>query len=441
MDDSKIEVKLVASLQSENLYFDSEDAAVYGAMGCFEGKTPFEMWQEDASKLTPEQIEAKKEKICRETSGRGHGAVLDQSAFLFDIENLPRAATLQLCLPEYLAHVQQSLRRVSAERGYFLPETIRKDERTVALMDNAFALYEEMDGKVPGEDARFLLPLGTRTNIQTLGNARELQHLHSMSQREGIPRIVRQVIETMVKQAEEIAPHLFKDRGTNYEILSWFPSSQLFARRNVSLENFIDYDPRIKQQFKGFYIPDFINDVGIRSAVEGRDEAELANLKHVHFEFLLPMSLATFHQATRQRTWNQSTESVYHAAERRRFVTPPSILNSEYAGRYNAQTRNMIDNYHRLLAKSFSAEDAVLSLPHALQICDSIHINGWNAVHSIGKRTCKTAQWEIREIARSMASAIDHVFPALGKYCLPQGKLYGKCPERENCGYCGKREK
>jgi thymidylate synthase ThyX len=68
-----------------------------------------------------------------------------------------------------------------------------------------------------------------------------------------------------------------------------------------------------------------------------------------------------------------------------------------------------------------------------------MHINGWNAIQSIGKRTCKTAQWEIRRIAKEMARQIGEVAPEIGRFSKPQGILYGHCPERENCGYCEKK--
>jgi thymidylate synthase ThyX len=68
-----------------------------------------------------------------------------------------------------------------------------------------------------------------------------------------------------------------------------------------------------------------------------------------------------------------------------------------------------------------------------------IHVDGWNAIHSIGKRRCVTAQWEIRTIADNMAWYINDVSPAIGAYAEPQGYVYGKCPEKKNCGLCAKK--
>ena len=78
-------------------------------------------------------------------------------------------------------------------------------------------------------------------------------------------------------------------------------------------------------------------------------------------------------------------------------------------------------------------------VPHSLRVYDLIHINGWNAVHSIGKRTCTEAQWEIRSVARQMADYIKKVAPEIGKYSVPQGIIFGKCPEKKPCGACDKK--
>ena len=104
-----------------------------------------------------------------------------------------------------------------------------------------------------------------------------------------------------------------------------------------------------------------------------------------------------------------------------------------------------LDSYRELneasieYARKYSDDlDVIGIVPHSLVVYDLIHVNGWNAIHSIGKRTCTEAQWEIRNIARQMAHHINEVSPEVGKYAVPQGKIYGKCPERKSCGLCDK---
>jgi len=441
----KPDVKLIAYSQG-NFYYDyskrlgPEELSVFSAATCFEERSSYQIFLNDVHKLDLEKFEKKKEGILEGTSGSGHGSVLDQNRFYFCIENIPRIATLQLCQPQYLEHIQQSLRRAPADRLYFLPKETRQSDmlaKTIAVMDSAFGLYNCMkEAGIPEEDARFILPLYAKTNIQTSGNSRELMHLHDMSRNDQIPSVIKETVEELIGQLNKSFPKLFKERATNYEKLAWYPSAQLFATENKTIENIIVNLSQGPVTLIGTSeIP--MNAESIKKAVEERDEAELANLKHLHYTFLAEMSLVSFHQAIRQRTWDQSVESIYHAIERGNFITPLSIQrNEKYHVQYTQQQQKMLDFYHELVQSGIKKQEALGVLPHSLTVYDLIHINGWNAIHSIAKRTCTTAQWEIRAVGRNIAEKLYEANPALGKYGLPQGILYGRCPEKENCGYC-----
>ena len=197
----------------------------------------------------------------------------------------------------------------------------------------------------------------------------------------------------------------------------------------------------------GWMSPFKITPKTLKQAVRGRDEAELANLKHLHFEFLVPMSLVCFHQATRQRTWNQSVESIYEAAQdaishpEERMIIPPSIKNSAFASEYKKLYFSLLNLYKELTKQGIAKSEAVGVLPHCLKIYDWVHINGWNAIHSIGKRTCTKAQWEIRFIAKKIAKDIKKAIPAFQDWAEPQCITYGKCPEIRDCGYYRKKNR
>ena len=85
--------------------------------------------------------------------------------------------------------------------------------------------------------------------------------------------------------------------------------------------------------------------------------------------------------------------------------------------------------------------EAIGVIPHSLKIYDWIHVNGWNAIHSIGKRTCQEAQWEIRFIAQKLARDIKNVAPAFEEWAEPQCITYGSCPEIKDCGYSKKKRR
>lgn len=433
-------IKLIGYLYSNDYEgLGPEEISEYGALGCFEEKSSLELFLEDKKKLSKEKFEKKKEKIFQETSGRGHGSVLDQNEFVFSIENLPRITTFQLCLPQYLEHLQQSLRRADAIKGFYLPKKIKKSKlgkSTFKLLEESFKFYEIMcKNNIPIEDARYILPLYTKTNIQTKGNARELMHIHDMSQRKNSPSINKKIINDMVNLTKKIAPKLMKKRNMNYEMLAWYPAPNLFSEKNETLETLIKNN-KTRLKMLGSYSLN-ITEQNIIKAIKNRDESELANLKHIHFTFLSKMSLTSLHQAIRQRTWDQSVESIYHSIKRGNIKIPPTINRSKFKKNYINLNKSMIKQYN-LLINNLDKKEVIGIIPHSIEIYDLIHINGWNALHSIGKRTCTETQWEIRAIANKMAKEIKKENPILGKYVKPQGVLYGQCPERNNCGLCDK---
>lgn len=426
-----------------------QSLSVAGALGCFEEKSS-NVILDELNAMSSEARRKKEKGVLKNSFGRGHGAVGDQNYFIFSIENLPRVATLFLCAPEHLSHLQQSLRRATASRDFYLPEQIKKSDscRTVEKgLSGAFELYEKMKvAGVPGEDARFILPLYTRTNIQTAGDARELCHLRSMAQDPGVPSIVKKIVEEMIKQAENIAPYLFEDFGFNYEKIAWRPAPLLFAVKNEAMRRIIEKSlkgsigtRKVVLISTSVELKKFLDEKTINKAVQERNEAEISILKHIHFDFLFPISLAGFHQVTRQRTWHLAVESVYKPISESnlnpRIVTPPSIVKSSFYKDFLQRYDEMMNLTQRVSLNS----ESVGLIPHAFAIYVLAHIDGWNAIHSIGKRTCKEAQWEIRGIAWEMAKIIRKEFPALGKWVKPQCIAYGKCPEKEDCGYYKKK--
>ena len=431
-------VELIAFTRGDDEKLGPQEISAIGALGCFREDSSGKIWYK-IKEMEDEKLDNLVKNVLKESAGRGHGSVTDQNLFIYSIEDAPRSATLFLCGPEYLSHEQQSLRRASPTKGYYLPEKILKSklaERVIQVLDDSFEFYDKaVESGVPKEDARNPLSLYTRTNIQTAGNARELMHLKKMSDGDSVPSVVKYTIGEIIKKAEEVAPNIFEDTGYNYETLAWRPSSQFFAPENRTINRMIEKNETPEKPVILSYSGIEMGEEEIDDAVKNRNEAELANLKHIHFEFISPMSISCFHQATRQRTWNQSVESIYDAAERGKMSVPPKIKNSVVFEDYQKQNDEMLRLYNDLLEEGIPRSEAVGVLPHSLEIYDLMHVDGWNAVHSIGKRTCTEAQWEIRNIAREMSKHIKEKNSPLGKYSEPQCIVYGKCPEREPCGY------
>jgi thymidylate synthase (FAD) len=418
-----------------------DEIAGYVASADFEEKTSIGLLLEDLKTLPKEEIRKKVERIVRNSYGRGHGSVGDQIHLNFSIEGLTRAATLQLTGPLYLEHEQQSFRRAKPT-GIFIPKSIVNSQifgKVRKILFDASSLYEEMCEEVPKEDARYCLSLLTKTNITTCGNIRELQHLQEMCSSDESPSYVRKVVEEIIKKGSEVAPILFQRYDMNCEPLNWYPSTDLFSSTNQEIEELVKAQAQPEKtvfiQFRPFPL---VTERTVEKAVRERDEASRKILTYTSFLFLVPVSIAANHQLRRNRTLNIVDESLFDAAERSEFITPPKIENSKFSKRYEEQCRAMIELYREIIEEGVSRQEAIGVIPHSTIMYDLIDVDGFNLYHFIGQKRCSKAQWEIRGRANEMAEFIKKESPLLGMYAEPNGVIFGRCPEREPCGYCAK---
>jgi thymidylate synthase (FAD) len=129
----------------------------------------------------------------RELIGRviesGHGSTIEHVVFTFAITGVSRTLSHQLVRHRAgVAFDQQSQRYVSYKKGAstMLPGTIAEAdpgllERYEGQVEGALELYTELvDAGIPGEDARFVFPNATRTNLVMTANLRALIHMSGL---------------------------------------------------------------------------------------------------------------------------------------------------------------------------------------------------------------------------------------------------------------------
>lgn len=438
------EVNLIETLKGTPNFsqMQAEDAAVYGAYGCFEEHASFEIYNSDYL-LEKSRSHSK---IFDETAGRGHGSVTDQTSFIWSMKNVTRATTLLLCSPQYMSHLQQSLRRAHADKGFHIPQILTNPEykEAVEIQTEAFNFYEKMMAEgIPGEDARYILPLNTYTNIQTLSNTREFFHLYHMTfdENSSIPKETKDTILKMYESGKSEASSILELRPNSMEVRAWYPSLQLFSKQNIVLDSISEKhceEDVVLLNHSGLNLDLFIDNasrVEFKNGCLKGDESCLSVLKHFHFTFFVRFSLAAFHQAIRQRTWDISCQSIYSSFQAPIFMTtPPSVKSSNLVEEYEDLQFKMVEVVKNLVEKGLPQEEVIGILPHSLCVGSLLHVNGWNALHSIGKRTCTKAQWDIRKKAVKMAAEILSADSSLLDLVGPQCDIYGHCPEAKPCG-------
>jgi thymidylate synthase (FAD) len=128
---------------------------------------------------------AKMQKLISGVIESGHGSTIEHVVFTFGISGVSRTLSHQLVRHRAgVAFDQQSQRYVSFKRAAtMLPGTIAETDpdlrsRYEAQVDGSVGLYRELlDAGIPGEDARFVFPNATRTNLVMTANLRALIHM------------------------------------------------------------------------------------------------------------------------------------------------------------------------------------------------------------------------------------------------------------------------
>src|SRR5215510_640033 len=150
------------------------------------------------SELAPEEIfrraeegeieVAKMQRLISNVIESGHGSTIEHVVFTFGITGVSRTLSHQLVRHRAgVAFDQQSQRYVKFKgAATMLPTTIAEGdtelrERYETQVDGALDLYGDLVGAgVPGEDARFVFPNATRTNLVMTTNLRALIHMSGL---------------------------------------------------------------------------------------------------------------------------------------------------------------------------------------------------------------------------------------------------------------------
>ena len=137
----------------------------------------------DSSRLINEEFEGEIDlkAMLKGALDRGHVSILEHASQTFDIERTDRSLTHQLVRHRLASYTQKSQRWVGAGQfGYVMPKSIEKDEKANSIykdtMSDIQSAYEKLIKLgIPQEDARYVLPNATHTNITVTMNLRELR--------------------------------------------------------------------------------------------------------------------------------------------------------------------------------------------------------------------------------------------------------------------------
>ena len=147
------------------------------ARTCYSSSMPSKIWSGKYSEMDMTRLLDK-------TIAAGHHSILEHISFTFAIEGISRACSHQLVRHRIASFSQQSQRYVDMSKAAFVvPPSVEFDNyEALQILEDAYANAQRAYKRllklgIPEEDARFVMPNGTATNLVMTMNFRELMQV------------------------------------------------------------------------------------------------------------------------------------------------------------------------------------------------------------------------------------------------------------------------
>jgi thymidylate synthase (FAD) len=175
------------------------------------------------SKTTPDNLsdieETELTTILTHVMKLGHTSVVEHSSFTFAISDVSRSLTHQLVRHRIASYSQQSQRYVNlTEPNFVIPPKIKKSNELKKAYENTMnTIWKEYNTLlklgIPAEDARYVLPNATCTNIIVTMNARSLLNFFELRCCLHAQWEIRMLANKMLTEVKKIAPTIFNHAG------------------------------------------------------------------------------------------------------------------------------------------------------------------------------------------------------------------------------------
>ncbi len=334
----------------------------------------------------------------------GHGSIAEHAVFNFDILGVSRLAAEAIQSFRLISFTEKSQRYIRIGEDWVLPEEVRQYS---SVISNLFLCYEELLAALlksglskteAREDARYILPLATTSQMGMTVNARELEHMIRRMKAHPL-REVKDIAEALYSAVLPVAPSLMLfTEPTEMDRIAHMRPVPFPAQDDVVLLD-CDSDQRIADWLTELFgEPSFdtvYNHLGIHDALPRFWEL-------FRSDFRITLSATAYAQLKRHRMSTQLV-SAYDSALG--VTIPPSIEKAGLADLFKKECSRASDASSELGRNG----EYLLTNAHRRQV--RICINGREFNHFIRLRDDAHAQWDIRKIAAEMISMIREKAP------------------------------
>ena len=222
-----IEVKLISYPE------ESELIAKIAAVICYSGENDLEKIKDKAKK--------KPSTYLKKIIESGHLSILEHNSFVFYISGISRVTSHQLVRKRIASYSQQSQRYVNAVNFSFVtPPSIKRSpllEKYQNLANQCFELYNEMiEAGISKEDARYILPNATTTQLIVSMNAHALIDFFARRCCVRAQWEIRELANRMLEEVKKVAPRLFENAGAFCDFYGYCPEIEKSCGRAPTLK-------------------------------------------------------------------------------------------------------------------------------------------------------------------------------------------------------------
>lgn len=382
----------------------------------------------------------KDDRLINKVLASGHESVIEHAVFTVAFDDVSVFVEQFIIEFRLASYTVKSRRYVDySNAGYYIPETLPARTRGAysTLMDSLFADYARLvEAGVPKEDARFVLPYCFYSNFYCTLNARELEKL-IWEMRFGRGSAHEELVnlgEMLTEQLRGAFPPLYeaitaakrRDYPKSYngvtEPLPGGDRVELLCAPEGAVELLLNaarlsYPPNTE-------LADVVYSPRARE------------LEFLNYAFIIRgISLSSLTHLARHRLQALIVPPLTRV-KRNEHVLPPTI----------AAEPKLMALYDACFARANAAlfTCRALGMPEADSVYFALSGNTIDVITSMNARelmvffrlrTCERAQWEIREIAKTLLDSLrertPEIFSLMGPSCL----VLGHCPEgRLSCG-------
>ena len=191
---------------------DPDRIVAVAARLCYSNISPEDLYYD----LTEDEIS----NLIDIVSRNGHLSTFEHASFTFAISGISRSCTHQLVRHRIASYNQQSQRYVkfNGELQNIVPDSISEIDKAEELFNSAMnsckqAYDDLLNLNVPPEDARYVLPNASPSNMIVTMNARELNHFFSIRCCNRAQWEIRKLAWDMLVEVSKVAPRLFSQAG------------------------------------------------------------------------------------------------------------------------------------------------------------------------------------------------------------------------------------